>query len=211
MASTIKVNTLDTQAGTDIALAVGKNITGANTQFKITGGASGNVLSTDGSGALTWGAPSIAKISNLIQPTAITSATATTTSTTFVDITGLTVDITPSAATSKVLIFYSATIGSNAGWHAHLRLMRDTTPIAVGDANGSRKQSTTESGYQAAIANTSCMMYLDSPATTSTTTYKLQWASESSGTIYLNRSYTNTDNANFGTFVSTITVMEITA
>lgn len=89
--------------------------------------------------------------------------------------------------------------------------MRDTTPIAVGDANGSRKQSTTESGYQAAIANTSCMMYLDSPATTSTTTYKLQWASEASGTIYLNRSYTNTDNANFGTFVSTITVMEVTA
>ena len=211
MASTIKVNTLDTQAGTDIALAVGKNITGANTQFKITGGASGNILSTDGSGALTWGAPSTAKISNLIQPTAITGATASTTSATFVDIADLTVDITPSAATSKVLVFFSATIGANTGWHAHVRLMRDTTPIAIGDANGSRKQSTTETGHTAAIASPVCMMYLDDPATTSTTTYKLQWATEATGTIYLNKSWTNTDNSNFGTFVSTITVMEVTA
>ena len=52
-------------------------------------------------------------------------------------------------------------------------------------------------------------MFLDTPNTTSATTYQLQWASESGGTIYLNRSHTNTDNANFGTFISTITVMEI--
>jgi hypothetical protein len=39
-----------------VTLTTGKNITGANTQFKITGGSSGNVLTTDGSGALTWGA-----------------------------------------------------------------------------------------------------------------------------------------------------------
>ena len=56
MASTIKVNTLDTQTGTELALAATKKITGDNTQFKITGGASTNVLTTDGSGALTWGA-----------------------------------------------------------------------------------------------------------------------------------------------------------
>jgi hypothetical protein len=56
MASTIKVNTLDTQTGTELALAATKKITGDNTQFKVTGGASGNVLTTDGSGVLTWGA-----------------------------------------------------------------------------------------------------------------------------------------------------------
>ena len=55
MASTIKVNTLDTQTGTELALAATKKITGDNTQFKITGGASSNVLITDGAGALTWG------------------------------------------------------------------------------------------------------------------------------------------------------------
>ena len=56
MASTIKVNTLDTQTGTELALAATKKITGDNTQFKITGGASANVLTTDGAGVLTWGA-----------------------------------------------------------------------------------------------------------------------------------------------------------
>jgi hypothetical protein len=56
MASTIKVNTLDTQTGTELALAATKKITGDNTQFKITGGANTNVLTTDGAGVLTWGA-----------------------------------------------------------------------------------------------------------------------------------------------------------
>ena len=57
MASTIKVNTLDTQSGTDVTITAGKAITGANTQFKITGGSSGNHLSTDGSGGLSWVSP----------------------------------------------------------------------------------------------------------------------------------------------------------
>jgi hypothetical protein len=55
MASTIKVNTLDTQTGTELALAATKKITGDNTQFKITGGSSGDVLTTNGSGVLSWG------------------------------------------------------------------------------------------------------------------------------------------------------------
>ena len=57
MASKILVDELAPHAhATDVTLTTGKNITGANTQFKITGGSSGNVLTTDGSGALTWGA-----------------------------------------------------------------------------------------------------------------------------------------------------------
>ena len=58
MASTIKVNTLDTQSGTDVTITAGKAITGANTQFKITGGSNLNHLSTDGSGNLDWVAQS---------------------------------------------------------------------------------------------------------------------------------------------------------
>jgi hypothetical protein len=58
MASKILVDELAPQShATDVTLATGKNITGANTQFKITGGSSGNIISTDGVGALTWGAP----------------------------------------------------------------------------------------------------------------------------------------------------------
>lgn len=57
MASKILVDELAPQShATDVTLATGKNITGANTQFKITGGSNTNVLTTDGSGGLTWGA-----------------------------------------------------------------------------------------------------------------------------------------------------------
>ena len=54
MASTIKVNTLDTQSGTNVTIAAGKNISGANTQYTVTGGAADQVLATDGAGALSW-------------------------------------------------------------------------------------------------------------------------------------------------------------
>ena len=55
MASKILVDELAPYShATDVTLATGKNITGANTQFKITGGANTNVLTTDGSGGLTW-------------------------------------------------------------------------------------------------------------------------------------------------------------
>jgi len=55
MASTIKVNTLDSQTGTEVEIATGKKISGANTQYKITGGAANEVLQSDGAGGLTWG------------------------------------------------------------------------------------------------------------------------------------------------------------
>ena len=64
-------------------------------------------IKNDGAGALSWATlPGSGKVLQALQPAAITSNTLTTTSTTFVDIAGLTVDITPSAVTSKV-IFWS--------------------------------------------------------------------------------------------------------
>ena len=56
MASKILVDELAPQShATDVTLTTGKNITGANTQFKITGGSSGDVLTTNGSGLLSFG------------------------------------------------------------------------------------------------------------------------------------------------------------
>jgi len=168
-------------------------------------------IKNDGAGALSWATlPGSGKVLQALQPTAITSNTLTTTSTAFVDIAGLTVAITPSAVASKVLVLFNCMIGTNSGWHAHVRIVRDSTAIGIGDLYGSRKQSTSEaSAGGAAMCQPTPGMFLDSPSTTSATTYKLQWAAESAGTIWLNRAWTNTDNANFGTFISTITVMEI--
>ena len=150
-------------------------------------------------------------IQQIVQATPITAATASTTSTTFVDITGITVDITPTLSSSTILVCWNLSIGANTGWHARLRLVRDSTSIAIGDANGSRAQATADVGYNLSMLNNSSIMFEDNPSTTSATTYKAQWASESGGTVYLNRSYANTDNSDFVTGVSTITVWEILA
>ena len=53
--------------------------------------------------------------------------------------------------------------------------------------------------------------YLDSPSTTSATTYKIQWQMESGVTGYLNRNMGYNDNNQQGTAASSITVMEILA
>ena len=56
MVSTLQVNTIGPFTGTDITIETGKTITGTASQFKITGGASGQAILTDGAGNLTFGA-----------------------------------------------------------------------------------------------------------------------------------------------------------
>jgi hypothetical protein len=77
MASKLLVDELAPYAhATDVTITTGKNITGANTQFKITGGATDNVLTTDGSGALSWGASpvGVAEFDQWFLPTSFTGS-----------------------------------------------------------------------------------------------------------------------------------------
>jgi hypothetical protein len=56
--------------------------------------------------------------------------------------------------------------------------------------------------------------FLDSPATTSAITYKLQFRSEltsGSYTVWANRTNTDTDTSTYGRGATSITVMEIAA
>ena len=144
-----------------------------------------------------------------------TSKTDTFTSATtgaFTDITGLSVSITPTSATSKVLVIATAmfvrTVVGTAS--RYIRLVRDSTAIAVGDTAGSRI-SASMGGISAAgndQPDPGTITFLDSPATTSATTYKLQFYADAS-TFYLNRSVTDTNGTNGGRFASGITVMEV--
>jgi hypothetical protein len=54
MASTLQVNTIGPFAGNDVFIETAKTITGAASQFKITGGTTGQVLTTDGNGLLSF-------------------------------------------------------------------------------------------------------------------------------------------------------------
>ena len=109
----------------------------------------------------------------------------------------LTVTITPSSTSSKILIV--SNIDSQDGVRS-IVLLRDTTEISFGDASGSIRQSHTQGGTP---------HFLDSPATTSAITYGVKLCSSASTTVYLNRRATESNNTSFARTVSTLTVMEV--
>ena len=53
--STLEVNAIKSRTGTDITIESGASITGTASQFKITGGTTGQAIITDGSGGLSFG------------------------------------------------------------------------------------------------------------------------------------------------------------
>ncbi len=123
---------------------------------------------------------------------------------TFNDIAGMSVSITPASASNKILVSYTINLGRSAAQQNNaIKLLRDSTEIvgtgATKNVSGfHRLYSTPEIG---AVS----LQYLDSPSSTSALTYKLQWASGGSGYLYLNRRGNDQSYA----AVSTITVMEI--
>jgi hypothetical protein len=128
---------------------------------------------------------------------------------TFGDITGMSASITPSSASNRVFVFVDLNVGSS-GNIAQLQLYRGATLIYVGDAAGSRRQV-----FAAAYdsdPNTltkATVMFLDSPATTSSVTYKLQGATDSAGTFFINRTSNDTNSITGTRGASTITLMEV--
>lgn len=139
------------------------------------------------------------------------TSTFTTTSTTYTDLTDLTLTITPTATSSKILVMYAVQAlgisGTNMG---SIQIVRGATAIGNADAAGSRSVSSSIIvELTAAQIGTQTNSYLDSPATTSATTYKLQIKSNIAGTIYVNRTATDTDNVAFGRGTSSLTIFEV--
>jgi hypothetical protein len=138
--------------------------------------------------------------------------TFSTTSNSFVDITGLSVSITPTFSTSRIMVFAVVTASTTGQNNAMIRLVRDSTAIAVGNADGSRVQGSSQGRIPDELANLNLSVnFLDSPATTSSVTYKVQFDMQTSGTGFVNRLANNVDNSDFARTVSSITVMEIAA
>ena len=138
-------------------------------------------------------------------------------STTLVDITGMSVSITPSSASNKVLVNYSLVVFSNAVYYA-LRLLRDSdSTIFIGDENPSATSQNRASfgSYDSSyvIADTIAQSFLDSPNTTSAITYKLQAYSpySSAYTIGINSGVVLDNYSYMNNCVSTITAMEVAA
>jgi hypothetical protein len=138
--------------------------------------------------------------------------TFTTTSTSYTDITGMSVAITPSATSSKILVLVDLKF-CIAGTLGMLTILRGSTQIYLGDAGSSRPRVTQaifSPDPNAHFSSSSC--FLDTPNTTDATTYKLQVKTmNSSNLLAVNRGQNDDDQTDRGRSASSITVIEIGA
>jgi len=147
--------------------------------------------------------------------------TFSTASTSFVDVTGLTVAITPSAATNKILVVADVKFAhtATANTSTAIRLNGGNSNTYIADAASNRTVSA--DGMETGVLNwddslghySTTLFFLDSPATTSATTYAVQTraAGGGGGSAVINRSGVDTDSANYVRFASSITVFEVSA
>jgi len=128
--------------------------------------------------------------------------TFSTSSGTYVPITGLSATITPLSTSNKILVLASVAI-TNDIFSSYIQLLRGSTVLNVGDAAGSRPQVTGAFGsYPNGTPNYNLnqipVMYIDSPATTSATTYSFQIRSYAAGQIaYVNRTSADRDTSGY--------------
>lgn len=191
--------------GNGVILAAPSSNPAADRTLRLPGDADGTIATTANAG----------KILQVVQ--AVKKNRQTINSTTLVDITGMSVSITPSSASNKVLVNYSLVVFSNAVYYA-LRLLRDSdSTIFIGDENPSATSQNRASfgSYDQSyvIADTIAQSFLDSPNTTSATTYKLQAYSpySSAYTIGINSGVALDNYTYMNNCVSTITAMEVAA
>ena len=191
--------------GNGVILAAPSSNPAADRTLTLPGDADGTIATTANAG----------KILQVIQT--VKKNRQTINSTTLVDITGMSVSITPSSASNKVLVNYSLVVFSNAVYYA-LRLLRDSdSTIFVGDENPSATSQNRASfgSYDSSyvIADTIAQSFLDSPNTTSAITYKLQAYSpySSAYTIGINSGVALDNYTYMNNCVSTITAMEVAA
>ena len=220
------------------ANAVGSSEIAANsvTLAKMAGGTDGQIITYDASGdpvavgpgtdgqVLTStgaGSPpafeAIPAGGKILQVQSVTKTSVfTTTSGSFTDITGLSVSITP-AASSKVLVLGACQYSSSGsgGNRQHIRLVRDSTAIAIGDAASNRSQSTFSSETSGGGGNmkNAALFYLDTHGANGSTavTYKFQAGALDGATFQLNQSVYDTDSSSYPRVASFLTVLEVAA
>ena len=137
----------------------------------------------------------------------------------FAEITEFRTLITPSSTSSKILIHADLSVGVHY-YQARGRILRDSTPIGLGNQRGSNRKRVSWNIIDYTGSNPGQSLYhfwpvsfsfLDSPSTTNEITYSLDMGGyNTSYTVYLNRAHTDPDNATYnGMPQSTLTLMEI--
>ena len=151
--------------------------------------------------------------SNVVQ--GVLTATFTSSSTSFVDVTGLSVTITPTSTSSKILLIADIAAGSpsSATGSSQFKLAGGNAGDYIGDASGSETRAADATKWFVANSENQSFninkTYLDSPATTSPVTYTVQLRSNGGQTSYVNRTHDQPANS-FGTRrASSLTAIEV--
>ena len=169
-------------------------------------GASTDAISLDSSGNVTcngtatgFGGGKILQVKQTFK-----DDTASTNSGTFATISGLTVSITPSSSSNKIL-FSGCLYLAGSGSESNYRLKRGSTIIGQSSTMADDADGSFAHGGGSRYAGHS-FAFLDSPSSTSSTTYSIEWRVHS-GTTYLNRTWDS------GWFhgASSVTAMEVSA
>ena len=177
-----------------------------------TDGNTSEFLQTNGSGVLTWAEAGGGKIGQVISASKIDTESMTSSS--FVDVSDLSVTITPSATSSKIFWTFTVAGGDNTNYGIAKITYgdgSDLTTTARHESAGNRIRGTSGWAYTPNAYQTATLsgQGLDSPNTISATTYKIRIAT--SGTFYVNRSTLWYDNATTYAGIGSITVMEVLA
>jgi hypothetical protein len=157
--------------GVNSTISTDKLIPQSGTALQI--GESGDTVTLVGS-AVGFGGGKILQVPTPVQLT----GRITTTSTSYVDITGMTLAITPSATSSRILILIQGGLSQEgSGWSTFVQLLRDST--VIGSGTGSTREDCIAqheaSSSQARNVTQLGIMWVDSPSSTSSVTYKLQF------------------------------------
>ena len=125
----------------------------------------------------------------------------TTGSSSFVDVTGLSVSITPSSTNSKILVLANLSIGTGStSADGQFQLLRGSSNILT--------NTVLSRGASVSVIQSFGVSFLDSPSSTSSLTYKVQVVSEGGHDTYINRRNSNPTGP-WG--ISTITLLEVAA
>ena len=179
-------------------------------------GAATEVLTSNGAGAAPTfqAAAGGGKVLKVYQ--AAKTDTTSIASTTFADISGMTLTTdAPDSTGSRFLVFWTLAVGIPAGTATYTKLERtpsggaDVYPF-IGDAAGSRVRAATDAQADQYTMLPTSGTYLDSPASAVALTYTMQWRNSSGSTAYLNRTFNDRDTADYdGRGASSLIVMEI--
>jgi hypothetical protein len=175
-------------------------------------------LQNTSGGVLSWAAAGGGKVGQVVA--VHHTAQESTTSTSFVDVPNIVIAITPTAASSKIMVMYTLTVGVD-DQQLCFNMMRDINSggyaqVSMGDASGvNTRVNNAYSGtsyYWDYMPFSMSHQYLDTPSYSvgNAITYKLQWR-VLGGTSYINSSRDQTDHVNYVRSPSQISAWEILA